>query len=384
MEPSFKRHCSRDECKKNYLRRFSSHFSLEIWGMAGQSNIDKEFIFRSVERTNKHALQGDYGEIVELKQYGVSYAATRLYTRMIKNIKQKNFEDALERECCHSSKLCHPNVIRFLGLYYDPCEHSRDSLPLLVTEMVDMTLTSLVEFRRTQFSKAPLYIKLSILLDVCSGLWYLHSQNPPVVHGEFTPSSIFLTGELVAKIGNLGLASVVQPDQTAKDLMTYGHANDFIAPEVQEISQGSNFPKDPSIDIFSYGAVILYAVNQEWPEPLCDKVVKHRFRKKVILSEVERRQKHLDKISGYFAVLKPLVEACMQDDPKERAKMEEINNKMRSLYEPYSRVNKISWRLESGISHAVTSDKITKLHNEIKITQHHLDQQDKLVTLLKV
>ena len=35
----------------------------------------------------------------------------------------------------------------------------------------------------------------------------------------------------------------------------------------------------------------------------------------------------------------------MQDDPNERAKMEDIYSKMRKLHEPYSKVNDVSWRL---------------------------------------
>lgn len=156
-----------------------------------------------------------------------------------------------------------------------------------------------MEFRRFQFANSPLYIKLSILLDASSGLWYLHSQNPPIVHGEVSPSSIFLTEQLVAKIGSLGLANAIQPDQTDKDLMTRGCAKVFLAPEVtQETAEYTN----SMIDVFSFGAVIFYLMNQEWPEP-CEKVVKHRFRKNVILSEVERRQKYLDMMSGYTAVL---------------------------------------------------------------------------------
>ena len=346
--------------------------------MACSSKIDQKFLFQGEKRI-AGVLYGDYGEIcVELEQYGACYSAAKIYTRVLKNMKQKHLEDALERECYRNSKLCHPNILRFLGFHYDSSEDS--SVPLLVTELVRATLLSLVEFRRFQFANSPLYIKLSILLDASSGLWYLHSRNPPIVHGEVSPSSIFLTEQLVAKIGSLGLANAIQPDQTDKDLMTRGYAKVFLAPEVTQETAGYT---NPMIDVFSFGAVILYLMNQEWPEP-CEKVVKHRFRKNVILSEAERRQKYLDMMSGYTAVLKPLVEDCMKDNPDERSKIEDICNKLRKLHEPYSKVDSLSWRLQLGISKAVATDKEVKLNDKIRTTRLHLDQQEKLISSLKV
>ena len=35
------------------------------------------------------------------------------------------------------------------------------------------------------------------------------------------------------------------------------------------------------VDVLANGGVILYLMNQEWPVPLDDKVVKHRFKKNV-------------------------------------------------------------------------------------------------------
>lgn len=351
--------------------------------MAQSTNIDQKFIFKNVKRTTRTVIYGDYGEMrVELEKFGARYTTTKIYARVLRNMKQKKLEDALERECCRNSQLCHPNVLQFLGFYYDPDEFSDDTAPLLVTEMVQASISSLMEIRHVTFANAPLHVKLSILLGVSSGLWYLHSQNPPIIHGEISPSSIFLTEELVAKIGNLGLASAIQPGEADKDLMVHGYAKAFVAPEaVQETGLECN---NPGVDVFAFGGLILYLVNQEWPEPLHDKVVKHRFRKNEILSEIERRQKHLDKMTGYSAVLRPLIEACLQDDPNERAKIKDIYSRLRKLHEPYCNVSNISWRLQSGVSTAVSTDKESQLIDILKTTQIHLDQQEKLIASLKV
>ena len=82
--------------------------------------------------------------------------------------------------------------------------------------------------------------------------------------------------------------------------------------------------------------------------------------------------------------LKPLVEDCMKDNPDERSKIEDICNKLRKLHEPYSKVDNLSWRLQLGISKAVATDKEVKLNDKIRTTRLHLDQQEKLISSLKV
>ena len=64
-----------------------------------------------------------------------------------------------------------------------------------------------------KYGNIPLNVKLSILDEVCLGLRYLHSRNPPIVHRDLTPNNILATGgHLEAKITDLGAAKVVRSD----------------------------------------------------------------------------------------------------------------------------------------------------------------------------
>ena len=45
-----------------------------------------------------------------------------------------------------------------------------------------------------------MYVKLSILQDVSRAICYLHSLNPPILHGNLTLDNILLTTSLVAKV----------------------------------------------------------------------------------------------------------------------------------------------------------------------------------------
>ncbi|MCI30417.1 receptor-like serine/threonine-protein kinase, partial [Trifolium medium] len=48
--------------------------------------------------------------------------------------------------------------------------------------------------------------RFEIVLDIAKGLCYLHSFDPPVIHGDIKPSNILLDCDFNAKIGDFGLA----------------------------------------------------------------------------------------------------------------------------------------------------------------------------------
>ena len=44
--------------------------------------------------------------------------------------------------------------------------------------------------------------KLLMIRDVSHGLCYLHSQNPPVIHGDLKIRNVLISGEFKAKVRN--------------------------------------------------------------------------------------------------------------------------------------------------------------------------------------
>jgi len=350
--------------------------------MAAQLRVQrdggKQMVLNNVRDTGRNLVDGDYGSVTKVSYYGAPCVAIDFHERLTKKV--KHIEGLLEREHCYDGDVYHPNVLRFFGVYYLPNKEQ----PLIVTETWHKTLAWLILAK----SAIPLYVKLSVLLDVARGLWYLHSRKPPIVHGDMTPSDVFLTNSLVAKIGNIGFSRILQLDQADKESVAYNHALAFKAPEA--IADDS--PEyGPPLDVFSYGGVVLYVVNQDWPEPLQAKVHKrihkHWFRKKTVISETHRYQKHLDRMSGYAAVLKSLVETCLLDNPSERPSMEAVCKKVKGVSDPYIKVDNTSWRLEAKFSNAVPVNHeiagepaIVRLQTE----QHKAQQREQLVDSLKV
>ncbi|XP_065919298.1 uncharacterized protein [Dysidea avara] len=283
---------------------------------------------------------GAYGRVFEVEFCGTLYAAKEIHSVLIEEVGREGFERMKKmfiEECHQSSVLGHQNVVHVLGVY-NPGGESR--LPVLVMERMQESLTSLVE----KYPNIPMCVKLSMLLDVSRGLWYLHSHNPPIVHRDISPNNILLTSQFVAKISDLGVAKVIRPNSKKTKTRAPGTV-DFMGPEaLAEIPEYG-----PPLDMFSYGGVILHVVNQEWPKPLHYVVTDPKTRKLVALSEVERRQEHAEKMRGAPADLRRLVEQCFHNDPNRRPPISDVSERMRRMKVAENvsvTMNPITWQIK--------------------------------------
>jgi len=185
----------------------------------------------------------------------------------------------------------------------------RTRLPVMIMEIMADSLTSLVK----KHEKIPVHIKFSIVYDVSLGLCYLHNHDPPIVHRDISPNNILLTAYHVAKISDLGVAKVIKAD--SRKTMTQAPGTvDFMPPE--SLSKSPVY--GPPMDVFSFAGIVLHTFNQQWPSPSELVQYDHKARRRVALSEVERRQQYLDKLRGEAEVLRSLVEECLDDDPAVR------------------------------------------------------------------
>ena len=194
-------------------------------------------------------------------------------------------------------------------------------LPVMVMEKMQHSLRAVVE----KYDNIPLNVKLSILDEVCLGLRYLHSRNPPIVHRDLTPNNILLGYHFEAKITDLGVAKVVRSDNQ-KTMTKLPGTPDFMPPEALSIRPVYG----PSLDVFSYGAVILNVTTQLWPQPTDPIEFNPDTGRREVVSEVKRRQQYLDKMTEGAVDLKPLVISCLNDNPKNRPPVAEVSMSIKS------------------------------------------------------
>ena len=192
---------------------------------------------------------------------------------------------------------------------------AKDKLPVIVMEKMYNSLRGLVD-RHTEI---PFTHVVSILNDVCCGLQYLHSRNPPIVHRDLTPNNILLCYHLRAKITDLGVAKVMQTTDT-KTLTQAPGTHDFMPPESLVNHPVYGLP----LDIFSCGGVILFITTQQWPHPAPWVDFDLDTGGRIVLTELQRRQQYLDRMTGIYTNLKPLVISCLDDNPKKRPSVAKV------------------------------------------------------------
>ena len=275
--------------------------------------------------------------LMEEPVYPVKYceticAAKEIHSILVEGVGQVQMQRTIEsfmRECRQCSRLRHPNVIQFLGVYYPTIVGgaNRMRLPVMVMEMMADSLTSFVD----KYEKIPVHIKYSIVHDVSLGLCYLHNHDPPIVHRDLSPNNILLTAHHVAKISDLGVAKVITAD--SKKTMTKAPGTiDFMPPEALTRSPVYG----PPMDVFSYAGIILHTFNQQWPSPSEQVEFNPKTRTRVALSEVQRRQPYLEKMIGDVAVLRPLVEECLDDDPDVRPAIGTVCKRIQESKDAYT------------------------------------------------
>ena len=172
-------------------------------------------------------------------------------------------------------------------------------------------------------------IKLSILNDVCCGLYYLHTRNTPIIHRDLTPNNILLCSHLRAKITDLGVARTLQATDTKLTKMPGTPA--FMPPECKV----NNPVYGLALDIFSFGGIILFVCVQQWPS-LASYIQFDGDGNKRFLTELEQRQEHLDEMIGANKDLKPLVISCLDDNPKNRPLVGEALMEIKQIKDTYN------------------------------------------------
>ena len=202
---------------------------------------------------------GSYGSVCLIEVNGIPCMAKQVHDILVGRGNQEGVGNRQKQpvltkfrhECILLSRLRHPNIVQFIGVIY-----GKDDLDLtLVMECLHIDLEKCLK----TCPNITLALKISILLDVSYGLLHLHSQTPPIIHRDLTPANILLTEGMQAKIADFGVSKILDFQQM-KRLTIHPGAFAYMPPEAFESDYGKE------LDCFSFGALALYTVNQQFPE----------------------------------------------------------------------------------------------------------------------
>ena len=283
------------------------------------------YIIERVEemREEIHKDHGSYGFVYEVKVDGVLRIAKKPHPVFLTKVSRDEKVRVLanfRKECNLLSKLRHPNIVQFIGVFYG---NSGTDEIALVMERVEYELAKfLLEKPHVRLST-----KLSILYDVTYGLVYLHEYKPPIIHRDLTARNILITGLYQAKIADVGVAKLM--DKAAMEAISHTKAPGqmFYMPPEACMEKALCTSK---LDVFSFGHLSLHTLLGEYPMVYEIKVTPEMLQQGTV--QRMKRKTSLDRV-GSDHCLYPLITQCLLDDPNMRPTTREINSSIGLLVE---------------------------------------------------
>ena len=271
-------------------------------------------------KVTDHVLgSGSYATVLELKYKGQKCAGKKIHDLLLAQEMNTYALRRFEEECRLLSQVHHPNIVQFLGLFFQ----KNCPIPILVMEFLPTNLTSCIEQHGILCEE----VSYPILHNVASGLHYLHSHDPVIIHRDLSSNNILLTSDLtVAKISDLGVARILNktPQQMSQMTGTPGTPA-YMPPEVMAVS-----PRyDTSVDIFSYGILIVHVLCGQLPVPQVGQI-RMEANRMIPVSEAERRAPFLSVINEQNPLM-DLIQRCINNNPQLRPPTEEIIAHLKQL-----------------------------------------------------
>ena len=289
----------------------------------------QRYIVKDAKPTGVELGTGSYGSVLEFKISGALCAGKKLHDALLdpQNEGLKCMVDKFKRECQLLASLRHPNIVQFLGLAFLP----DSSLPCLLMERLHCSLDEYLEKRQNiAFS-----IKRSILLDVSSGLLYLHHEHdPPVIHRDVTSKNVLLTTSLTAKLADLGNSRFIDTNPLSSQMTSAPGTSVYMPPEA--VQQKAHYSS--KLDIFSFGHLSLYVLTEMFPYELLPSVEPDPQNPDNLIprSEVQRREKYFTILRSKLSKkkhqpLRNLVECCLHNAPSRRPTALELHTNLQAF-----------------------------------------------------
>eukprot|EP01132_Coremiostelium_polycephalum_P008525 gene8525-10480_t len=225
------------------------------------------------------------------------------------------------RECWVMSGLDHPNIVRLEGLCLDPLSIVTEYLP-------EGNLHRFLQLQREspQFSgRLDWALCLELALDIASGMTFLHSSSPPIIHRDLKSPNILLVKNtntspdraklgdgLLAKVADFGLSGL---QYTITNRCVVNPV--WLAPEVMNGLETST-----KSDVYSFGVIL-------WELLTC----KEFFGEVKFFSQLEDMviAGNRPEIPDCDPRFSKLIQDCWNNDPKKRPNFQQIVNSLKKI-----------------------------------------------------
>ncbi|KAL6126732.1 hypothetical protein ACLB2K_074777 [Fragaria x ananassa] len=173
------------------------------------------------------------------------------------NLQQKGASKSFMAECNALRNIRHRNLVKIITCCSSTDYNGNDFKALVFEYMSNASLEDWLYRENQPRSGLNLLQRLNIVVDVASAMWYLHDHcEPQFIHRDLKPSNVLLDDDMVACVGDFGLARLIPPSTDSSENQsstvgikgTIGYAAPEYAVGVGPSTQG---------DVYSYGILVL-------------------------------------------------------------------------------------------------------------------------------
>ncbi|KAL4334637.1 hypothetical protein GQ457_07G015090 [Hibiscus cannabinus] len=159
---------------------------------------------------------------------------------------------SFDTECEAMSNILHRNIVRVIT-----CCSNADFKALVLDFMSNGSLDKWLHSEKCHLD---ILQRVNIMIDVATALEHLHTGHPtPVIHCDLKPSNILLDDDMVAHVGDFGIAKLLGEGDVMKQTMTLATIG-YMAPEF-----GSTGIVSIKCDVYSYGVVLMETFTKKKP-----------------------------------------------------------------------------------------------------------------------
>ena len=201
-----------------------------------------------IRMTERILGRGGWGEVRVARFHGLEVAAKVLHETIISEYNVSLFS----REMNIASKIRHPNLLQFIGA-------TTEGNPMILTELMPTSLRKELETGGLAYPAI-----LSISLDVACALNYLHLFKPhPILHRDVSSANVLLQ----PMGGGHGWRAKVSDYGSANLQPLIGRTTNPGNPVYSAPEAGNPREHSPSMDVFSYGVLLLEMITRCIPLP---------------------------------------------------------------------------------------------------------------------
>ncbi|KAH6761154.1 hypothetical protein C2S51_018103 [Perilla frutescens var. frutescens] len=178
--------------------------------------------------------------------------------------------------------------------------------------------------------------RLRIMTDVAVAMEYLHTYHvPTIVHCDLNPKNILLDEDMVAHVGDFGIAKILEEDRIML-LSTHLGTIGYIAPEV-----GSEGRISTAADVYSYGILLIETLSRRKPTDekfSVWRVSMRDFVLDIVEDELMNTEENIDQLEFRLTEAVKLARECLAFSPMDRPPMTDVAIRIAKIYSYFKNV----------------------------------------------